>query len=86
MWCFNQGTQDSEGSERESDSVDHRFVWQMVKKPRRKTHIGFRVVRLLLLSVSQKIKTNGIAPHIREESVNSRLLPGLAETAAPTMN
>jgi hypothetical protein len=31
MWGVNQGTQDGEGSERESDSVNHRFVWQMGK-------------------------------------------------------
>jgi hypothetical protein len=86
MWSSDQGPQDSEGTERESDSVNHRFIWQMVQKPRREFYIGFWVVWLVLVSVPQKIETNRIAPHIGEESVNSRLLPGFAETAAPTMN
>jgi hypothetical protein len=56
------------------------------KKPRRKLYIGLRVMWFVLISVPKKVKTDWVSPHICQESVNSGLLPGFSETAAPTMN
>jgi hypothetical protein len=82
----NQGTQDGECAERESNGVNNWLVWQVLKKPRWKLHIGFGVVWLVLFSMSEKIKSDGITPNINEQGINSWLLPGFSEAAAPTMD
>jgi hypothetical protein len=36
--------------------------------------------------MSEKIKSDGITPNINEQGINSWLLPGFSEAAAPTMD
>jgi hypothetical protein len=36
--------------------------------------------------MTKEVKTDWMAPHISQKGINSRLLPGFSETAAPAMN
>jgi hypothetical protein len=64
MWRVNQGTQNGQSAKRKSDGVYDWFFRQLGKKPRRKFYVSLRVVGFILITVPEKIKTNGIATHI----------------------
>jgi hypothetical protein len=59
-----QSAQDGKCAKRESDSIDYWVVWEVCKKPRWQFGVGVWIMRLVLVAMSEEIKTNGNTANI----------------------